>query len=56
MSGVAKSTREWCIRMAAIVIVTIAGIWNFSAPIDSKYVTILVGTNIRSDVQWNGRQ
>ena len=56
MSGVAKSTREQCIRVAAIVIVTIAGIWNFGAPIDSKYVTTLVGTNIRSNVQWNGHQ
>jgi len=38
MSGVAKSTREWCICVAAIVIVITVGIWNCCALNDSNTV------------------
>lgn len=55
MSGVAKSTRERCIRVAAIVIVTIVGIWHCCDLNDNKYVTAVGRTDIRSEVQLNGR-
>ena len=55
MSDVAKSTRERCIRVAAIVIATMVGTWNSSDPIDSKDVIKVDWTNVRSKVQLNGR-
>jgi len=55
MPGVAKSTRERCIRVAAIVIVMIVGIWNCCALNDSKYATMTGRANIRSKVRLNVR-
>jgi len=55
MSGVAKSTRERCIRVAAIVIVITVGIWNCCALNDSKYATMTGRADIRNEVQLNGR-
>ena len=54
MSGLKKSTRERCIRVAAIVIVTRAGIRNCCGSSDSKYATAAGRPNIRSEVQLNG--
>ena len=53
MSGEEKSTRERCIRVAAIVIAIIAGIRNSCGPSDSKYATATDRTNIRREVQLN---
>ena len=49
-SDVAKSTRERCIRVEAIVIVTTVGIWNSGAPSDSKNATTVGRTNIQNKV------
>ena len=53
MSGEEKSTRERCIRVAAIVMAIIAGIRNSCGPSDSKYATAMDRTDIRRDVQLN---
>jgi hypothetical protein len=53
-SGLKKTTRERCIRVAAIIIVTRAGVRNCCGSSDSKYATAAGRPNIRSEVQLNG--
>jgi len=43
-SDVAKSTREQCIHMAAIVIVTMVGIWNWNSGFPIDRIALLCGT------------
>lgn len=53
-SGLKNTTRERCIRVAAIIIVTRAGVRNCCGSSDIKYATAAGRPNIPGEVRLNG--